>query len=115
MIEKLCRWLCSNWCWWEQVKAFSEGWRRGCDACLKEGKVVPPPPWSGKEYNEEDVEMPEIDLILADLGEIYKNAHDIAMRTHHPLAHRILNDCNELATQYQALKKAFVKGSQENA
>jgi hypothetical protein len=49
--------------------------------------------------------MTEIDLILRDLGEIYKNAHDIAVRTNHPIALKICNLCNELASQYSALKK----------
>ncbi|GAI40998.1 unnamed protein product, partial [marine sediment metagenome] len=51
--------------------------------------------------------MGEVDLVLTDLGEIYKCAHDIAMRTSHPLAHEILNLCNQLASQYEALRASI--------
>jgi len=48
----------------------------------------------------------EIDLLLKDVGEIYKSAHDIGVRTSHPLALEILNLCNQLATQYMDLKRS---------
>ena len=41
-----------------------------------------------------------VDWILCELGEVYKHAHNIAMRTRHPNALKILNLCNEMATQY---------------
>jgi hypothetical protein len=57
--------------------------------------------------------MSNIDLIINRLGEIYKNAHDIVVRTNHPNALEILRLCNELTEQYMALKKEKQMESKE--
>jgi hypothetical protein len=52
----------------------------------------------------------EVGLILRALGEVYKNAHDIATRTNHPLALEILKLCSQMAEQYEALERSLRGG-----
>lgn len=47
-----------------------------------------------------------LDWILVTIGEIHKNAHSLAMKTHHTKAIEIVKLCNELAEQYEALRRA---------
>jgi hypothetical protein len=51
--------------------------------------------------------MKPLDIILMELGEVYKNAHDIAMRTSHPKALEICRIASELAMQLTTLKKSL--------
>ena len=44
------------------------------------------------------------DWVLEKLGEIYKNAHELALKTNHPNFTKILNLCNEMAVLYKTLK-----------